>query len=97
MFEWDEEKRLANLARHGIDFDRAKLIFDGPTLESPDDRRDYGEERVGAYGIADEEVLFVVYAWRGNRRRIIRARKAGSHERKAYLTRIAAGGAGDER
>ena len=96
MFEWDEEKRLVNLAKHGIDFERATRIFDGPTLESPDERRDYGEQRIGAYGMADGEVLFVVYAGRGNRRRLISARKAGSYEREAYVTRIAAGGAGDE-
>lgn len=30
-FEWDERKREVNLAKHGVDFELAKLIFDGPT------------------------------------------------------------------
>jgi hypothetical protein len=29
----NERKRAANLAKHGVDFELAKLIFDGPTLE----------------------------------------------------------------
>jgi uncharacterized DUF497 family protein len=29
QFEWDEEKRRQNLAKHGIDFPRAALVFDG--------------------------------------------------------------------
>jgi uncharacterized DUF497 family protein len=32
-------------------------------------------------------VLFVVYTWRGNSRRLISARKAGSHERQIYFAR----------
>jgi uncharacterized DUF497 family protein len=28
-FEWDEDKRAGNVARHGIDFLRAGLLFDG--------------------------------------------------------------------
>jgi uncharacterized DUF497 family protein len=35
-FEWDEPKRLANLAKHGVDFAAAKLIFEGPTVEFPE-------------------------------------------------------------
>ena len=28
-FEWDEDKRLSNLEKHGVDFFRARLLFDG--------------------------------------------------------------------
>jgi uncharacterized protein len=94
LFEWDERKRAANLAKHGVDFELAKLIFEGPTLEGPDDRREYGEPRFGAFGAARGVVLFVVYTWRGQgrgrRRRLISARKAGKHEQKIYASRIAA-------
>ncbi len=31
-FEWDEEKRLANIAKHGIDFTRVKRLFGGQLL-----------------------------------------------------------------
>jgi uncharacterized DUF497 family protein len=29
-FEWDETKNRANIAKHGISFETAKLIFDDP-------------------------------------------------------------------
>jgi uncharacterized DUF497 family protein len=95
-FEWDEDKRIINLAKHGIDFEGAKLIFDGVTMELVDDRVEYGEERIGTYGIANNEVLFVVYTQRGNSRRIISARKAGTYEREAYYIHVAARGADNE-
>lgn len=28
-FEWDETKRQQNLEKHGVDFPRAALVFDG--------------------------------------------------------------------
>jgi len=34
-------------------------------LEGPDNRHDYGEQRIGAYGLAENEVLFVIYTWGG--------------------------------
>jgi hypothetical protein len=89
-FEWDERKRAGNLAKHGVDFELAKLIFEGPILEGPDDRRNYGERRFGAFGMAKGIVLFVVYTWRGRRRRLISARKAGKHEQKIYASRLIA-------
>jgi uncharacterized DUF497 family protein len=91
-FEWDEQKRQANLTKHGIDFATARLIFAGPTLEFRDDRHDYGEHRIGAYGEVADVVLFVVYTQRGASRRLISFRKAGTHEREIYHARLAAGG-----
>jgi hypothetical protein len=35
-FEWDAAKNAANIAKHGIDFDDAIRIFDGPVLEKAD-------------------------------------------------------------
>ncbi len=31
-FQWDEEKRTANLAKHGLDFRDAGRIMRGPVL-----------------------------------------------------------------
>jgi uncharacterized DUF497 family protein len=87
-FEWDEAKRAANLDKHGIDFEFAKQIFDGPTLEAEDTRRLYDEPRFGAFGHAGEEILFVIYTWRGARRRLISARKAGRYERATYTAKL---------
>jgi uncharacterized DUF497 family protein len=52
-FEWDAAKNSANIAKHGIDFDDAIRLFEGPVLESIDGRRDYGEARIIAFGVVD--------------------------------------------
>lgn len=83
-FEWDAAKNAANIAKHGIDFEVAIRIFEGSVLEKADARRDYGEARVIAFGVVDDRELAVVYTMRGERRRIISARRAHSRERKAY-------------
>jgi uncharacterized protein len=82
--EWDAAKHTANQARHGIDFRDAVRIFAGPVLEKTDRCCDYGEERIAAIGIAVGLELYVVYAIRGGKRRIISARRANRHEREAY-------------
>lgn len=84
-FEWDEAKRVANLAKHGVDFADAVGAFeDGRRLEELDDRRDYGEARWQCVGMAHGQLLFVVYATRGDVRRLISARKANRYERGTY-------------
>ena len=83
-FEWNEIKNDANIRKHGIDFDDAISIFDGPTVEGPDNRFDYGEDRVLAFGATNGQVLAVVYTMRGDVCRIISARKAEKNERRKY-------------
>lgn len=84
MFEWDEKKRAANLANHGVDFRVAAGIFAGPVIEAPDDRQDYGEQRYRALGCVAGQYFVVVYTWRGEHRRLISAWKAGRDERERY-------------
>ena len=83
-FEWDAAKNAANIAKHGIDFEDAIRIFDGPVLERTDNRRNYGEVRVIAFGVVDGRQVAIVYTMRGERRSIISARRAHGRERKAY-------------
>ena len=87
-FEWDERKRQANLAKHGVDFRRVTALFDGDTVETVDDRQDYGETRFNCLGEIEGRVYVVAYTWRGADRRIISARKANARERKAYYARV---------
>jgi uncharacterized protein len=84
MFEWDEAKSAANLRSRGFDFAYAAQVFDSPLLEIADERLDYGEARIQMIGCVGEDVLFVVYTWRGGNRRIISARQANRRERNAY-------------
>ena len=83
-FEWDERERRRNLAKHGIDFDTARRMFQTGVIEREDQRRDYGEMRMVAYGEVDGVVLCVIYTWRDGVRRIISARRARRDERKDY-------------
>jgi uncharacterized DUF497 family protein len=89
-FEWDDNKNLANIEKHGIDFEDAISVFLGPTLEAPDDRLDYGEVRIISYGEMNGRVVAVVYTMRGDICRIISARKASRDERTKYYSAIAA-------
>lgn len=86
-FEWDENKRSANLSKHGIDFIDAAKIFNRPILERVDSRYDY-ETRIVTLGEVNGIVLFVVYTWRGEVRRIISARRATKRERNKYYQTI---------
>jgi uncharacterized protein len=51
-FSWDPDKSDANLRDRGFDLALATLIFGGPTLEREDSRKDYGERRIIATGLA---------------------------------------------
>ena len=84
-FEWDTKKASANLAKHGVSFLTAAVIFENEILERIDDREDYGETRWIALGCVDTEVYRVVFTWRGDHLvRIISAQKASQDEREFY-------------
>jgi uncharacterized DUF497 family protein len=82
-FEWDEAKRESNLAKHGIDFNTALLLFDGrDVIES---RSNYPhEERWQTTGIVDERFMTVIWTRRGEAIRIISARRARDGEKRDY-------------
>ena len=66
-------------------------LFDGPTLESPDRRRDYGERRIKAIGRAAGQVLVCVYTDRSAARRIISLRVATGENVMPTVRRTRAG------
>jgi uncharacterized DUF497 family protein len=88
-FGWDPRKSDENLRARGFDFEFASLVFEGPTLEREDQRRDYGEKRVIAIGLAQGIALTVVYTDRAEAgvvvRRIVSARLSNRRERQAYF------------
>ena len=86
LFEWDEGKRQSNLAKHYIDFRDAIRVFDSPVFETSDRRR--REERVVAIGSVENVEIVVVYVTRGERRRIISARRAHRNERQDYANHL---------
>lgn len=85
LFEWDGAKEKSNIAKHGVGFEKAKRIFDGPVLTSIDDREEYGEIRMRSIGRVDGVVvLAVIHTERSGKTRIISARPADRIERKNY-------------
>ena len=86
-FTFDPEKQAINVGKHGLNFDAAPLLFEGPFVEEVDDRFDYGETRFVATGPVAEfggRIFVVVYMWRGGVRRIISFRKANDKEIGKY-------------
>ena len=84
-FEWDDAKAARNLRDHGVSFAQATAAFGDPfAVEWIDDRRAYGEERVNLLGMCEGVILHVTYTERGQRIRIISARRAERHEQDDY-------------
>ena len=86
LFEWDPAKSTKNLRERGLPFDVAMAMFDGPTLETDDNRIDYGEKRTKAIGMINGVALVCIYVDRGAIRRIVSLRAANRKERHAYRT-----------
>lgn len=59
-------------------------LFSGPYLIRQDTRRDYGEQRVVAYGLIRGRMHVCVYTLRGDAHRIISLRRANRREVDAY-------------
>jgi uncharacterized DUF497 family protein len=85
-YQWDYDKAQANLRKHKILFADAVLVFqDDSAITIEDTDHSENEDRyitIGMDGLG--QILVVVFTWRGNVIRLISARKATSHERKAY-------------
>jgi uncharacterized DUF497 family protein len=86
-FEWHDAKAEANLRAHDVSFELAKTVFRDPfAIEWLDEREDYGEERFVIIGMAERDVLlFVAYTERGERIRIISARRVTQYEQNEYF------------
>ena len=88
-FEWDPRKAKANLRRHGVSFDDAKLAFDDPSAKLwPDTEHSHWEERYCLLGRHPEHdlLLLICHCYPDDDvARIISARKAGKSEWKKYL------------
>ena len=83
--EFDPSKAKSNLAKHRVSFAHAEQALRDPsavTIEDPDAQ---GERRFVPLGMdALGRVLIVVHTPRGNRTRLISARKASRSEMEQY-------------
>jgi len=85
-FEWDREKAAENVRKHGVGFEEAVSVFRDPlSLTIPDPDHSIGEERLLILGMSIKARLVVVsHVERGDRIRLINARRADSRERRDY-------------
>ena len=84
-FEWDENKRISNLEKHGVDFIDAAEFWSSPMVVIDDQRYQYGENRYIALGLLKKRVVVCAYTVRQNSViRIISFRKANDREVKFY-------------
>jgi len=86
MYEWDENKNLANLAKHGVAFNVACDVFSDPYAIVQYNRTIDNEIRDQIIGKINNEIviLLVIFTKRRNIIRIISARKASKKERLIY-------------
>ncbi len=87
-FEWDEDKRLLNLAKHEIDFVDAEEVFENETYTVIDERFNYSETRLVTFGLLDGEVVAVVHTESANITRVISIRRATRNEEIIYFNQI---------
>jgi uncharacterized protein len=84
-FEWDDDKASVNWREHGVAFHEAiRAFLDLFAVEQMDGRKDYGEDRINLVGMCDGALIHVTYTERGERIRLISARRAENHEQDDY-------------
>jgi hypothetical protein len=85
---WDEEKRRANLRKHGLDFADAEKVFSGITYTIEDRRFDYGEQRFVTLGMLRDTIVVMAHSETRGRIRMISMRKATRYEQVLYFQSI---------
>ncbi len=82
-FEYDARKSSINEQKHGIDFKEAERLWDGIYVKL--NARKRGERRFLYIGMIDGRHWTVVVTMRGDKKRIISARKSTKSEVKLYV------------
>ncbi|MDE3058218.1 MAG: BrnT family toxin [Bacteroidota bacterium] len=85
-FEWDKSKARLNFKKHNVTFEEAATVFYDPLGRIGEDvLHSYNEFRDVVVGCSTKgRLLIVSYTERGDKIRIVNARKATKHERSDY-------------
>ena len=84
-YEWDPEKAAQNLSTHDVLLSYAADVLEDTYALTREDASAQGEQRwvsVGMDGLG--RVLTIVYTYRGERIRLLSARRATRRERESY-------------
>ncbi len=82
--EFDDAKDDANRAKHGLPLALGAVVLENLIGEVLDDRRNYGEARVNAFGLIAGRLFVCTYTMRGAAYRIISLRKASRQEQRLW-------------
>ena len=85
-FEWNSKKALSNLVKHNVTFNEALSVFDDPlSMTFPDPDHSDDELRYITIGESTQgRLLIISHTDRGQRTRIISARRVTRQERNFY-------------
>ncbi len=81
-FEFDQNKSGINKLKHGIDFIEVQQIFDGDNIFIQQAKTMDNEERFALIGLFESKCYAVIFTLRGNKIRIISARRCRKKEKQ---------------
>ncbi|MCO6558000.1 MAG: BrnT family toxin [Bifidobacterium sp.] len=82
-FEYDPNKSASNLKKHGINFDEAQRLWDGPTFTF-EAKPGNDESRQLVLGIIDKKHWTAITTKRNEATRIISVRRSRDYEEETY-------------
>ena len=89
VYEWDPDKAKLNQKVHGVDFADVGGVFEDDEAITIEDVNAEEEQRFITLGMDFlGRLLVVIYTYRGDKIRLISARKATKKESKEYEKRI---------
>lgn len=85
-FEWDNNKAITNLQKHGVSFSEAATVFgDSLSITFADPDHSINESRFITIGLsAANQMIILSHTDRDERIRIINARKTTRKEQRLY-------------
>lgn len=82
IFDYNKNKSQTNLEKHGIDFESAKALWRGPSVEFV--ARQAYEDRFAIIGPLEAKLYTCIYTLRGNCIRLISCRRSRKKEQALY-------------
>ena len=83
--EYDPEKDRVNWEKHSFPLELGAVVIENRLGQVQDERRDYGEVRLNAFGLVNGRLLVCTYTRRDEAYRLISVRKASWQERRIWL------------
>ena len=84
QFEYDRNKSLSNLDKHGIDFEEAQKIWENPNAKIAYERSVEGEDRFSIVGYIQQRCFVAIFTLRDDNIRIISVRRCRKNEKRRF-------------